>query len=345
MRKKRNRKAFRSTLIFLVLILLSLTGNVYLKRNLMQGKDQVRELEKELQVLEEKNEQAAAEQRKLQGEWDRIREALDSQNRENVLNKGGSEDQSLNENGGSAPVGMERLREKIQAVISSRINSGENWQVSVHRLSDHAEESVGSGKMTAASLIKLYIMGAVYEDYDTLAGQNGKDYIDSLLRAMITVSDNAAANTLTELLGQGDAAAGRTAVSDYCVRSGYTDSSMGRMLLETGTGFENYTSAKDCITFLERVYNNEIPCAEDMMSLLKQQERVEKIPAGVPDGVVVANKTGELDHVENDAAVVFAEDNPYILCVMSEKLGDTTSARQTIVNISAEVYNNIFSQE
>ena len=83
------------------------------------------------------------------------------------------------------------------------------------------EEAVGSGQMTAASLIKLYIMGAVYEDYDALTGRNGKDYIDALLRGMITVSDNNAANALTELLGQGDAAAGRAAVSDYCARNGY----------------------------------------------------------------------------------------------------------------------------
>ena len=56
---------------------------------------------------------------------------------------------------------------------------------------------------------------------------------------------------------------------------------------------------------------------------------------------MVANKTGELDRVENDAAIVFKDNNPYILCVMSENVNDAAAARQTIVNISSGVYNNM----
>jgi beta-lactamase class A len=78
-----------------------------------------------------------------------------------------------------------------------------------------------------------------------------------------------------------------------------------------------------------------------MMNLLKQQERRGKIPAGVPEGVIVANKTGELDYVENDAAVVFRDNCPYILCVMSENVENASVARQTIVNISSDVYSSI----
>ncbi len=116
---------------------------------------------------------------------------------------------------------------------------------------------------------------------------------------------------------------------------------MGRMLLETGTDRENYTSVRDCGMFLKKIYKGEIPYGEDMMNLLKQQERRGKIPAGVPQGVVVANKTGELDVVENDAAVVFKDNCPYILCVMSEDVRDTSAARQTIVQISSGVYDNM----
>ena len=61
--------------------------------------------------------------------------------------------------------------------------------------------------MQAASLIKLYIMGAVYENYEQITGQYGRDSVDSNLYSMITVSDNDAANTLTTYLGGGDSAA------------------------------------------------------------------------------------------------------------------------------------------
>ncbi len=43
------------------------------------------------------------------------------------------------------------------------------------------------------------------------------------------------------------------------------------------------------------------------MAYLKAQQLRSKIPDGVPSGVQTANKTGELDTVENDAAIVFKD--------------------------------------
>ena len=42
-----------------------------------------------------------------------------------------------------------------------------------------------------------------------------------------------------------------------------------------------------------------------MYALLKQQQRTNKIPAAMPAGVHVANKTGELSNVENDAGILY----------------------------------------
>ena len=71
---------------------------------------------------------------------------------------------------------------------------------------------------------------------------------------------------------------------------------------------------------------------------MKQQERTGKIPAGVPEGIVTANKTGELDDVENDAAIIYGEDKTYIICVMMNGLSDTSAGRETIVKLSSIVY-------
>lgn len=330
--RKHNGKNRGITLIIILLFinLLCVAGCIYLQYSLKQQVKQNKKLQAEIKVLETKNEQIGLEQEALKNERASVQESKE------LMQNPGTE-----ENSAPAPLGIEGLKERIQASISDRLNFGENWQVYVCRLSDDAREMIGEGRMTAASLIKLYIMGAVYENYDEMISRNGKDNIDSLLRSMITVSDNNAANTLTEMLGQGDAAAGRAVVNSYCMRNGYEDSSMDRMLLETDTDRENYTSAEDCGIFLERIYNGEVLFGEDMMSLLKQQERVEKIPAGVPAGVEVANKTGELGAVENDAAIVFMEGNPYILCVMSENVAEPSSARQAIINISSDVYNSM----
>lgn len=114
------------------------------------------------------------------------------------------------------------------------------------------------------------------------------------------------------------------------------------MLASTANG-DNYTSSKDAAKILENIYNHKCvsyEASEQMMTYLKAQERTGKIPAGVPSGVQTANKTGELDTVENDAAIVFKDNTPYVLVVMSSGLSDTAKARQNIVDISKIVYGD-----
>ena len=187
----------------------------------------------------------------------------------------------------------------------------------------------------------MYIMGAVYEQYDNLAAQYGAAELDRLLTVMITVSDNDAANELTRMLGGGEETAGMEQVNVYCQEKGYKDSSMGRMLLADSTLGENYTSAEDCGNFLFDVCQGRHPHADQMLNLLKQQQRTGKIPAGIPEGVETGNKTGELADVENDAAIVWAGETPYILCVMADQLTDTQAAREKIVALSSEIYSQI----
>lgn len=75
-----------------------------------------------------------------------------------------------------------------------------------------------------------------------------------------------------------------------------------------------------------------------MLELLKGQQRREKIPGGLPEGVVTANKTGEVSTMEHDVAIVYGPGRDYVLCVMSVGLVDTQAARQHIREISAAVY-------
>lgn len=229
------------------------------------------------------------------------------------------------------------MKAAIEQYIRSNTYSGETW--SVCALSADGENMyINERQMQAASLIKLFIMGAVYENYDEVTNVNGQSKVDGLLYSMITVSDNDAANSLTKMLGNGDAAAGRNVVSHYCTSHGYTQSSMGRMLLESNASGDNYTSVGDCAKFLQDVYQKNLAYSDSMLSLLKQQQRTGKIPAGVPYGVTTANKTGELSQVENDAAIIFGEKETYILCVMSENLSSTSNARSVIKEVSASVY-------
>ena len=229
----------------------------------------------------------------------------------------------------------EKLKTTLDDARTTAISaSGGDWAIYAESLSYNEQATSNNMKMQAASLIKLFIMGAVYEDYDNLKSRYSS--IDNDLYNMITVSDNTAANNLVTLLGNGDSSVGRDKVTKYCSSHGYTASSMGRMLLDSTATGDNYTSVSDCGKFLKSVYKGELSHSKDMLNLLRQQQRQNKIPAGIP-GVKVANKTGELSDVENDAAIILT-DKPYILVVMSQGLSNTSMARTQIQSISKKVY-------
>ena len=234
-----------------------------------------------------------------------------------------------------ASTQFDDLQPQIETLLDGyKSQVGGKWAVYVEDLKTGGSMTVNNEKMQAASLIKLYIMGAVYENYDALSSSGD---LGELLAEMITVSDNDAANELVKILGGGDTSKGMMAVNSFCAKYGYSNTSMGRLLLADNAAADNYTSVKDCGKFLYHMYNNKFSHSSDMMELLLAQTRRSKIPAGIPDGVQVGNKTGELDDVQNDAAIVYAE-KPYVVCIMAEGVSGTEGPVQAIASLSQVIY-------
>ena len=240
---------------------------------------------------------------------------------------------------------LDNLLNQVQALLPQ--DNG-TWSVYVCNLSLDSDGVINDTPMQAASLIKLYIMGAVYENYDSLAQSHSSDELDNNISSMITVSDNDAANTLVNWLGNGDDGAGMAKVNEFCQNHGFTSTQMNRMLLASSENGDNYTSVRDCGTFLKEIYqisngtisDSTLPNAEAMYYQLKMQQRKNKIPAQLPEGVHTANKTGELDTVENDAAIIFdtAKGINLVVCFMSQDLTDTGAAQQTIAADARAIY-------
>lgn len=240
------------------------------------------------------------------------------------------------------PVTDEALQTLLNQIQGQLPADNGSWSVFVSDLINETEGSINDQTMQAASLIKLYIMGAIYENYDQIIGQYGKDSVDSNLHSMITVSNNDAANTLTTYLGGGNSSAGMQAVNSFCQEHGYTQTHMGRMLLASNDQDDNYTSVNDCGHFLIEVYKEEESSyahASDMYALLKAQTRQNKIPAMLPDGVKTANKTGELDNVENDAGIIYDAANDLVIVFMSQNLSSAGNAQNTIASLSRTIYD------
>ncbi len=253
------------------------------------------------------------------------------------------------EEGGPIP----KIRELY---TDAREAQGENWAVSYEDLTDGTAYSHnGNAIMQSASVIKVYIMGAVYERICYPDGSHPAiDYTEryegelkSLLTAMITVSDNDASNQLITILGNGDAAAGRQVVNEFCSEHGFLGTSLGRMFMESNPTGDNYTTSEDCRRILGQIYRGELVNAEasaKMLELLKGQQTTYKIPALLPEGFTSANKTGEMPEgyglgcIENDVAIIFSPYGDYVLTVLSGNLaGKNSEAISTIASISAAV--------
>lgn len=198
--------------------------------------------------------------------------------------------------------------------LAGQLSGGGTWAVYVYGFESKRTAAVSSRSMQSASLIKLFVAGAVYEhkaaveSQDTIAGET-----DSLLERMITVSDNEATNMLVKKLGNGNERAGIAAVNQFAAVRGYGNTHMGRLMLDFEASDDNYTSVEDCGKFLREVYNQNMTGAANLLEFIKKQERTGKLPAGVPSGTVTANKTGELETVENDAAIIWGEKEPYVI--------------------------------
>jgi beta-lactamase class A len=218
-----------------------------------------------------------------------------------------------------------------------------DWSVYVENLSTGETVTVNDHMSISASLIKLFVAGK-YESMVESGELEATETNETNLKNMISISDNDAWTALETAIGMGSYRTGYQSVTQWARDNGY--SSTGRQILEDGTwdaeNGNNYTSVSDVGKVLEAIYNGTYVSADAsarILELMEDQYWTEKIPAGVPDGVITANKTGELDTVQNDSAIVYGDTCDYVLVVMSQDITDTETAISQIVSISSAVYD------
>lgn len=138
-----------------------------------------------------------------------------------------------------------------------------------------------------------------------------------LTELMIIVSDNSATNILLDL-------AGKDALNLYLEKDLKLKSTRLRrrmMDLEAAArGEDNTTSALEAGLVLEKLYRGTLVSPEwdrEMLRTLKNQQDSSLIPWYLDEVLpehTVAHKTGGLEHVVHDAAVVDDPAGPYVLC-------------------------------
>jgi beta-lactamase class A len=223
-------------------------------------------------------------------------------------------------------------------------------------------------RFPAASVIKVLILVSLYQAAERAAGllerrlrlragdmvgvtpflngaRPGSSYSARYLaKAMIVASDNTAANTLITLLGF-------DRINATARRANLRHTQLKRHFLDYAAivrHSENLTTPHDIGALLYQIERGSHEALRTvasprscraMLDLLYHQEDRDKIARGLPKGTPLANKTGEVDFVRNDVAIVDPYgDAPYVLTVLTKGLSNYADGLSAIRRIAKVVH-------
>ena len=216
------------------------------------------------------------------------------------------------------------------------------YSIYVKNLDTNEYLVINPRRQTPASLIKLFTLIYAFEKFENGSLERAP-FVEQWLVESIVVSCNNSFNQLLVLFGYGNLVQGAINTTEFATSWGFEDTIVGGSLYPSYfeiVGFSNlYTSVLDVGHLLENIYRGTMvneEASREMLDILLAQQWLGKIPAGLPEGTVTANKTGEIGHYEHDAAIVFTDNANYILVIMTENAG---FAIYNIQRISRLVYD------
>lgn len=185
----------------------------------------------------------------------------------------------------------------------------------------------------SASLYKLFVMYTIFNK-----GAQGKldvnqPDISQNLNAMITVSSNDAAYYLVNTYTSWDE------VNSQMQALGLTGTDLNQN--------PTITTPADVEKLLELIADGKavnLDSSVKMLDLMSQQTIRDRIPALLPSSAIIANKTGDLDDVLHDAAVIGTDKSDYIIVLMTKDSSDLNKTKDEMQKISQDVYNYFDNQ-
>jgi len=205
----------------------------------------------------------------------------------------------------------------------------------------HQNQLASEGAKGKAKLADLYTVNASDIVPDSYMMQGLTPSITrvtnrDLATMVVAVSDNSAANVLIDRVGMEN-------VNSLMDTLGLTHTRLRRKMMDLNAareGRENISTPREMMTLLEQIYRGKVlnkEMTDDFFKLLSTHEE-SFIPRDLPEGLRVANKAGELEGVRNDSGIVFAQNRPYVICVMTTYLRRERDGEDAITQISAAAY-------
>ena len=163
--------------------------------------------------------------------------------------------------------------------------------------------------------------------------------LSQLCELMITESSNFATNLLIEKLGVENIRGTVHALGadGMNILRGVEDQKA------FDKGRNNTATGRALLVLLRAIANGEAVDAEasrEMVSILERQKFNEAIPAGLPPGIEVAHKTGEITKIHHDAAIVFAK-RPFVLVILVRGMQDFKASAALMADITRILYPEV----
>ncbi|MBP3038428.1 serine hydrolase [Bacillaceae bacterium Marseille-Q3522] len=212
----------------------------------------------------------------------------------------------------------------------------------------------GEEMYPAASLIKLPIMMTAFLQIEqgkwdskelvplkTLNRVGGSGVLQSfsdegslpimdLITLMIVVSDNTATNWLIDKVGISE-------VNQFLEKANCLHTKLNRKLMDDTAikkKIDNFTSSQDMIKLLKQIHKPGLFSQESchsMFAIMSKQQFQHKLPAFIDQQKMqVANKTGEVAHVEHDSAIITYKNHTAYAAVLSADLPSTNTGKTII---------------
>jgi len=158
-----------------------------------------------------------------------------------------------------------------------------------------------------------------------------------LAQFTVAVSDNAATNVLIDRVGMQNVNA--------TMRSfGLTKTMLRRKMMDivaAKRGDENVATPQEMTRLLEMIYKGKALNKEFTDEFIKQLKTLKKdsyLSYELPADVELADKPGSLDGVRNDSGIIFAQNRPFAISVMTAYDRDEKAAERAISEMALEAY-------
>lgn len=206
----------------------------------------------------------------------------------------------------------------------------------------HQAQLSAEGVSGKAKLTDLYTVDSkdLVQDSDIMLGLTpGVTRLTNrdVATMMVAVSDNAAANVLIDRVGMGN-------VNALLDSLGLTHTRLRRKMMDlkaASEGRENISTPREMMTLLDDIYRGKVLNKEmtDAFFKMLSTHKYSAISRDLPEGVRSADKPGELEGVRTDSGIVFAQNRPYVISVMTTYLHNERDGVDAIAKISVAAYS------